>query len=134
MLSGNMTTMEQAGTEWKAVRFAVRIGRPPGQRKQAGGPIMERLGLGLKAPSPGLRRSLGLRPGVGVLVDVVIPHGLAADTGLRKGDIILEVDRQEVGSREDIGKILGRSRGERISMVVRRNRQVLYLVLSFREP
>ena len=73
-----------------------------------------------------------LQPGVGVLVRAVTPQGLAARTGLREGDIILEAQRRQVGSLRELREILREGRHSRVPLLVRRKHQVLYLVLSWR--
>jgi serine protease Do len=118
-------------SNWQRHRFTVRIGVPPNQQADARNGVMREIGLSVGAPSPESRRSLGLKPGVGVLVEGVKPHGLAAETGLREGDIILEADRQEVGSRQELGKILRQGRNSKVPLLVRRQQKVLYLVLSW---
>ena len=118
------------GGKWEEVRFQVRMGSPPTAAR--GTPVLQQVGLSVGTPPEELRRKLGLQPGVGVLVEGVTPRGTAEGTGLREGDVILEADRRPVGSPAELGRILAGARDNRVPLLVKRDQQVLYLVLSRR--
>jgi serine protease Do len=60
------------------------------------------VGLSVVDLTPDVARKLGLPEGLdGALVTAVLPGGLAAEAGLRPGDVIQEVNRQPVRSARD---------------------------------
>jgi Do/DeqQ family serine protease len=120
----------QGGGKWKAIEFTVSIASPPGQSPGAGESRLEHFGLFVGVPPDNLRRKLGLRPGVGVMVERITPWGRAAGLGLRKGDVIVQVDQQEVGSQAELGDLLNHARSAKVRLLVRRDRKVLYFVLT----
>ena len=117
-------------SRWKTVKLAVVIGNPPNQESVAGASLFQLLGISLREPPETARREIGLEAGVGVLVKQVSPGSRAAETGLREGDIILEADRRRVGNPEALQKILAQNRNSRISLLIKRNKKVLFLVLD----
>ncbi|MCZ6843255.1 MAG: trypsin-like peptidase domain-containing protein [SAR324 cluster bacterium] len=131
-MTGLRRAMEDS--PWEKLRFTVRIGEPPSTAATPDAPLLRRFGLAVREPSQALRQGMGLQPGVGVLVEKVAPRGPAAGTGLREGDVILEANRRQVGSRAEFHKILREARNDRVPLLVKRDRQVLYLVLPNRKP
>lgn len=85
----------------------VVIGERPEEEELAslpGGGGGANLGLRVSEISPKDAKRLGLKPGQGVLVEDVDPDGPAAQTGIRPGDVIVEVNRVPVGSPEEFAK------------------------------
>jgi len=57
----------------------------------------------------------------GVVVSGLVPEGPAASCGMKEGDVILAVDFQSVGTRQDLYSSLWRKRaGERVAFTVKR--------------
>src|SRR5690606_33355156 len=57
----------------------------------------------------------------GVLVEAVQPEGPAARAGLRKGDLIVAVDREAIADMSALTKVMATKRpGQKISVEVRR--------------
>ena len=77
----------------------VRPSEPEGTDAEGG------LGLQLSPIEPEMRDQLGLEAGAaGVLVAGVEPDSVAAERGLRTGDVIMRVGREEVARPEDVVK------------------------------
>ena len=74
-----------------------------GSKKGADHSAVPDLGLALDRITPELREKFGLgeRAG-GVVITVVDENGSAAEKGLRPGDIIVEVDQEEVASPNEV--------------------------------
>jgi serine protease Do len=87
-------------------------------------------GLRLQDLTPELAEQLGLESDAsGVVVSSVDPAGPAGEAGLRRGDVIVEVDRHEVKSVAEIQKRLAET-DERVLMLVRRGDSQLYVPLK----
>ena len=67
--------------------------------------------------------------GKGIIVAGINPSSRAAGYGLRVGDLITQVNRQEVNSLADLSKALSRGK-DAILMYVQRNRGGFYLVIK----
>jgi serine protease Do len=87
-------------------------------------------GLRLQDLTPELADQLGIESGAsGVVVSSVEPGGPAAEAGLRRGDVIVEVDRHEVKDAKDLSKRLGET-DARALLLVRRGDSQLYVPLK----
>ena len=101
------------------------------RRGQPGGkPPVEavtRLGMTLSEPTAQQREQLGIAGGV--LVEDVA-QGAAARAGIRKGDVILAVNNQDVKSLEQFGQLVGQlEKGKIVALLVRRGTNALYIPL-----
>ncbi|MBI3781310.1 MAG: serine protease [candidate division NC10 bacterium] len=57
----------------------------------------------------------------GVVISGLVPDGPAASSGIKEGDVILAVDFQSVGTRQDLYSSLWRKRaGERVAFTIKR--------------
>jgi serine protease Do len=57
----------------------------------------------------------------GVVVASVMPGGKAAQAGLSRGDVILEVNRKEIASAADLKKTIEKEKGkDKVIMLVQR--------------
>jgi serine protease Do len=71
-------------------------------------PNGKKLGIGVQNITPDIAQALGLKDATGVVVTQVEPGSPADDAGIRRGDVIREVDRKPVkdvhGLTEQIAK------------------------------
>jgi serine protease Do len=89
----------------------------------------ERHGFAVQDLTPELREKLQVKEG-GVLVSSVEPGSPAFRRGLRPGDVILEVDRQPVKSRQDLLAMLQASRPEtELLLLVQRGKSSRFIVI-----
>ncbi len=78
-----------------------------------------------------LRRELDLSPSVhGVVVTDISPDSPAAGTGLRRGDVIEEVNRQPVDSITEYRKALRRAGNQSLVLLVNRNGNTTFIVVE----
>lgn len=90
-----------------------------------------KLGLDLKPLSPDEAKKLQLPNGTsGLLVTEVDPNGAAADEGITRGDVILEVNRQSVETLDEMKTALDKSGDKPILLLVARGGQVSYLTVK----
>lgn len=91
------------------------------------------LGVYTQEVTSDLRDALDLS-GDGALVSSVVPDGPADRAGLRKGDVIVSVDRRDIESPEDLTEIIGDAReGESVSLTVVRKGERLVLAVRLGE-
>jgi serine protease Do len=90
-----------------------------------------KLGLDLKPLTPDEAKKLQLPEGTtGLLVTDADPNGAAANEGVARGDVILEVNRQPVETLEDMKTALDKSGDRPILLLVARRGQVSYLTVK----
>jgi len=122
--------LDKESNTWKQQPLTITIGRAPDERIAiSDGDPVDRLDITLGEVPDRMRKKLGLDPGLGVLVEKANPEGLGAEIGIKEGDVILEVDRQEVETPEDLARFLRKNRRSRISLLIQRQRSTLYLNL-----
>jgi len=85
------------------------------------------MGMTLSESTPQQREQLNVAGGV--VVDEVTP-GAASRAGIRKGDIILAINNQDIKSLEQFGQLLGQfEKGKIVALLVRRGANALYIPL-----
>jgi serine protease Do len=113
--------------------LAIRIGRldDPDQVALAESPDNGAEAFGLRAQNmtPELAAELGLSDASGVIVTDVDPNGPAAEAGIQRGDVIIELDRAGV---ENVGDLMEKLNGtkESVLVLVRRGESTLFVPLK----
>ena len=88
---------------------------------------VSRLGMTLAEPTAQQREQLNIAGGV--LVEDVA-QGAASRAGIRRGDIIVAVNNQEIKSLEQFGQLLSQTeKGRIVALLVRRGTNALYIPL-----
>ncbi|HEX7622928.1 MAG TPA: trypsin-like peptidase domain-containing protein, partial [Anaeromyxobacteraceae bacterium] len=88
----------------------------------------DKLGIRISALTPQIAQQLGAHADQGVLVVAVSPDGPAGSAGIRKNDIILEVNRQPVSKVEQVvGTVQKLKPGQVVVLRVARGQQAMYL-------
>jgi len=88
------------------------------------------LGMSLQTLTPELREQLGYEDEAGVLVTNVEPGSPAANAGIARGALILEVNRKPVTSPEQIKQALQDNPGKPLLLLVRHKDATRYLALK----
>src|SRR5579872_7485049 len=88
----------------RAKLFAARLGEEDEGGEEAT-PKASKLGLTVRAVTNDIADRLDIPAGKGVIVQDVKPNSFADDTGLSRGDIILEINKQPVNSEDDFSHI-----------------------------
>jgi len=86
-------------------------------------------GLRVQDLTPDLAQQLGLDSPDGVVVSGVDPNGPASEAGIRRGDVIIEVDRQEVDGTAKLQDVLAGA-DERALLLIRRGENQIYLTVK----
>ncbi|MFQ5682144.1 MAG: DegQ family serine endoprotease [Candidatus Binatia bacterium] len=115
----------------KVVTLSVVIGKLKEEQLAASALEKGKLGLTVQKVTPEIAESLGLDRAVGVVVTAVKPGSTAGEAGLRRGDVILEINRKKVRNLADYRKAIGRiEKGKRILLLVQRRGNTLFLSLK----
>jgi serine protease Do len=115
----------------KELTISVTVGQMPTEEAAVVAPPepLERYGFAVQDLTPELREKLQIKEG-GVLVSSVEPGSQAFRRGLRPGDVILEVDRQPLRSRQDFLDILQAARAETdLLLLVQRGKSTRFIVV-----
>ncbi|MBS13017.1 MAG: hypothetical protein CME19_15595 [Gemmatimonadetes bacterium] len=90
----------------------------------------ELLGWELQEITKDLSRRIGYRPGSALIITDVIPGKTAYRSGLRRLDLLLEINRQPVGTFEELRDVLaGLDAGDEMLLLIRRSRRAFYVVI-----
>jgi serine protease Do len=92
--------------------------------------IATQLGMEVQDLTPELAQSMGLRHTQGVFVAAVDADSPAAEAGIRRGDVVLEVNRQRVRHTRDYTEVLRRTADATILLLISRGESTLYVVLK----
>ena len=118
------------GSKSKKLRVSVgkleepQLANAPGE---SGGPSV--FGLSAQDLTPELAQQLGVEEGSGVVITDVQPGSPAAKADLRRGDVIVEVDRQPVADVGDLREKLGKA-DDRVLMLISRGDATLFIPMK----
>ena len=104
---------------------------PGGQNNEEAVPEKEsgKLGLSLQPVTPQVARQLNLNSDQGLVVTDIDPTGPAAEGGLARGDVILEMNKQAVASTDDVRSVLDKAGSRPVLMLVARQGRTIYLTV-----
>jgi serine protease Do len=128
--SVNLTVIRDKKKENFSVTISELKDEEEGGGAQGGG--NEDLGLTVQTLTPELAENLGIERGVkGVVVTQVDPSGPAGDAGMRRGDVILEVNRTPVKDANAYTKALRAvGKGKSVLFLVRRGDNTIFLAVK----
>jgi serine protease Do len=90
-----------------------------------------KLGFTVEEITPQIARRLGLRNTKGVVITQVIPGSGADYAGLRRGDVIEEINRRPVNDIRDYQKIMSNIKpGESVLLLIKRGENTFYVTLQ----
>ena len=91
----------------------------------------EKLGLTVQTLTPEIAENLGVTETKGVVVSGVESGSAADDAGIRRGDVVLEVNRQVVEDVDDYKAALKKvEKGKNVLLLVRRGDNTIFLALK----
>ena len=102
----------------RAKLFASRLGEEEDSSDNST-PKESKLGLSVRAVTSDIADRLDIPAGKGVIVQDVKPGSFADDTGLSRGDVILEINKQPVNTEDDFN---------RVSSTLKSGQDVVFLV------
>ncbi len=93
----------------------------------------EKLGLKVQKVTPQIAESLGLDQAEGVVVTSVEPASPGDEAGLRRGDVIIEINRNRIRDLRDFrNEVASIKKGKGLLLLVRRGKTTLFLALKSR--
>jgi serine protease Do len=95
--------------------------------KQDGG--AEAYGLRAQNLTPALADELGIEDPTGVIVTDIAPNGPAAEAGIQRGDVIIELDRKAIKNVGDLASKLDNT-NESVLVLIRRGQNTLFVPLK----
>ena len=115
----------------KEIALNVAVGELKDEEIVATAPEKGELGLTVQRLTPQMAESMGVEKAEGVVVTAVEPASAADEAGIRRGDIIVEVDRKPVRTVDDYKKAIAAARtGRGMLFLVRRGESTLFLALK----
>ena len=117
----------------KEVTLSVTVGELKEREAVASAGRESELGLTLQEVTPQVAASLGLEKADGVVVTSVKRDSPAYEAGLRRGDVILEVDRRQIKNLSDYqGAVKEIEKGDAVLFLVQRGTGAFFV--AFRVP
>jgi serine protease Do len=95
--------------------------------------VLDKLGLKVQTLTPEIANFLGIRDVEGVIVTQIEEGGTASRADIRRGDIIVEINRRyPINNVEDFKRALqGIKEGENVVFLIRRPEGYLYIALKY---
>jgi serine protease Do len=133
-LVGVNTAILSRSGGYQGIGFAI----PARQAKHVMGSLLRHgkvqrgfLGVRIQTVSPDLAKGMGLGSQRGVLISDVDPGSAAERAGLRRGDVVLEVDGQAVDTASRLRSLVANSApGARVQLKVKRGSQDLQVTVT----
>lgn len=136
MLAPGTTARLRVFRERRQIEVPVVLGEQPAERRAMGpgaepGAARALQGVSVTNLTPRLREQLGLPPGVsGVLVTGVDPDSPAFEAGLRRGDVIQEVNGRGVASVAEFERAIRQAGAEAVLLLVNRGGSVFFVAIE----
>lgn len=99
------------------------------EKSEGSGDQGGKLGVSLQPVTPQIAKQLGLDSTDGLVISDIDPAGPAAEAGLTRGDVLLEVNRKPVKTTDDVRSALADAGGKPVALLVSRRGQVTYVVV-----
>lgn len=117
-------TLDEYNVEGSASSQQPREGDAPSAQPNSG-----KLGLSLQPVTPQVAKQLGIEGTDGLVVTDVDQAGPAAEAGINRGDVVLEINRQAVKSVEEVQSAIEKAGDRPVLMLVARRGGTVYLTV-----
>ena len=93
-----------------------------------------KMGLNVQDLTPELARRLGVDEAGGIFISNVRPDSPAEDAGLRRGDVIIEINRRPVKDMADYRTAIEEAQKERdVLFLIKRGANIIYVVMELEQ-
>ena len=119
----------------RELEVKVKVGKlsEDGSRMHGVSDTEERLGLSLQPLNDATRERYGLDATAGVVISAVDPEGPAAESNLRPGDLIVEINGRDIDSLETLREIVkSLNSGKILRLLVQRGESSLYTTIKLK--
>jgi len=117
--------------ERKEITLTVAVGELKEEEVVASVPEKGELGMTVQRVTPQMAESLGLEKAEGVVVTDVESGSAADEAGIRRGDVIVQIDRKSIRSVDEYKKSVAAIRkGKGVLFLVKRGESTLFLALK----
>jgi serine protease Do len=117
--------------ERKRIPITIQVGELKEEQVVASAPKEGKLGLTVQNVTPEIAESLGLSRADGVIVTAVRSQSAAAEAGILRGDVILEVNRNRIANSNEFEKIVSEARpNQNMLFLIQRGGNNLFLALK----
>lgn len=127
----------------KEVTLSVKVGTKPDEETAGAGTdeskgkdngAEQKFGMSVQPMTPELSRRLGIKDSEGVYVTSVQPESSAAAAGVKRGDIIKEINRKPIKSIKDFNQaIKGIDKKDATLLLVQRGNMTLFIIAKFKD-
>ncbi len=94
----------------------------------------KKLGMSVQELTPKIAESLGIEETQGLIVSDITPGSSAAEVGILRGDIILEINREKVENVAQYKKALQAAKEKKsILLLIKRGQNTRFVVIDFKE-
>ena len=115
----------------KRMPLSVKIAELKEEEVVASAPQSGNLGMTVQNMTPELAKTLGLNRAEGVVITSVEPQSTAAEAGLQRGDVVLEVDRKKISNAAELRKTLEQAKpGANLLFLIQRGGNSVFLALK----
>ena len=117
--------------------ITVKIGKLPEEKEASADIVKEtnnKLGMRVQDITPELAKQFGFEKAEGVIVAEVERGSPAFDAGIRRGDVILEIDKTPVKKIDDYEKLIGKKKkGDTLLLLVKRGESTTFFTIKVEE-
>ena len=129
--------MAEPGVQAQGIGFAIAVNsaKPIAEQLVANGrAIHPFMGISYGALTPAIARQLGVQDGQGIVIGQVVPGSPADKAGLKRLDIIKQIDNQPIVDESTLGRVLNTHKpGDTVTLQVQRGGQTLQIQVTLGE-
>ncbi len=92
--------------------------------------LKDKYGLSVQDITPDLAKKFGLKEDHGVIITDVDPASSAADSEIRRGDIIIEVNQEAIEDVDNLKKTLNEAGDDSILLLIKRGSKTFYATIK----
>ena len=115
--------------DMKKKEITVKIAAFPDEEKISKAPVETELGMSVQDITPELAEHFNLSETTGVLITNIVPESPADKANIRRGDIIVEVDKQKVKNVKEFKKVVKKNK-KTLLFLVKRGEHLLYTAIK----